>query len=65
MPQGAPSGARGAVAVMHNEVLDLAPMTRIGQPQEIALTILYLASTQSGFNTGEASAFDGGSVASQ
>ena len=42
-----------------------APMARMARPDEIAASILYLASDAAGFVTGAALAIDGGSVASR
>ena len=51
-------------ATMRDEVVAFAPMKRIGTPEEIAAAILYLASDQAGFVTGEALTIDGGATAS-
>jgi NAD(P)-dependent dehydrogenase (short-subunit alcohol dehydrogenase family) len=42
---------------------DRAPMGRVGQPEEIALAILYLASDESAFATGTMLTIDGGYTA--
>jgi NAD(P)-dependent dehydrogenase (short-subunit alcohol dehydrogenase family) len=36
------------------------PLGRLGQPQEIAATVIWLCSTGAGFVTGQAIAVDGG-----
>lgn len=41
-----------------------SPLNRMGQPEEIAAAILYLASEQAGFVTGSALSIDGGMTAS-
>ncbi len=51
-------------ATMRDEVAEFAPLRRIGTPEEIAAAILYLASDQAGFVTGEALTIDGGATAS-
>jgi NAD(P)-dependent dehydrogenase (short-subunit alcohol dehydrogenase family) len=51
-------------ATLRDEVVAFAPMKRIGTPEEIAAAILYLASDQAGFVTGEALTIDGGATAS-
>jgi NAD(P)-dependent dehydrogenase (short-subunit alcohol dehydrogenase family) len=51
------------VATMRDKVVAIAPMKRIGDPEEIAGAILYLASDQAGFVTGTALAIDGGATA--
>lgn len=40
--------AEDPAAVMQNQVVDFAPLKCIGQPEEIAQAILYLASVQAG-----------------
>lgn len=40
--------------------LDHTPMRRLGEPAEIAETVLYLASDRSSFITGQVLAVDGG-----
>ena len=42
---------------------DYAPMKRMATPEEIANSVLYLATTESGFITGSALQIDGGSTA--
>ncbi len=37
-----------------------SPLNRMGQPEEIAAAILYLASDQAGFVTGQEFVVDGG-----
>ena len=51
-------------ATMRDDVVEFAPLRRIGTPEEIAAAILYLASDQAGFVTGEALTIDGGATAS-
>jgi len=51
-------------AAMHDEVVAFAPLKRIGESEEIASAILYLASDQAGFVTGSALTIDGGATAS-
>jgi 2-hydroxycyclohexanecarboxyl-CoA dehydrogenase len=43
-------------------VADITALKRIGQPQEIASAVLYLASEESSFITGQAIAVDGGAT---
>ena len=50
-------------ATMRDDVVEFAPLRRIGTPEEIAAAILYLASDQAGFVTGEALTIDGGATA--
>ncbi len=43
--------------------LQATPMGRMGTPEEVAQTVLYLASSQSSFTTGVGLLIDGGRVA--
>ena len=45
------------------DLLEYAPMKRLGQPGEIASAVLYLASSNAGFVTGATLQIDGGSTA--
>jgi len=45
------------------EIAELHPMGRIGEPEEVAKTVLFLASNDSSFVTGTALSVDGGYVA--
>lgn len=45
------------------EVVEYAPLRRMGTPREIACAIVYLASPEAGFVTGAALQIDGGSTA--
>ena len=47
-------------ASMNDAILKTVPMRRMGQPEEIADAVLFLASSQSGFVTGADFAIDGG-----
>ena len=51
-------------AVMRDEVVAFAPLRRIGDAEEIASAVLYLASDKAGFVTGSALTIDGGATAS-
>ncbi|HKG26755.1 MAG TPA: SDR family NAD(P)-dependent oxidoreductase [Thermomicrobiales bacterium] len=46
-----------------NALIDLTPMGRIGQPEDIARAVLYLASPEATFITGSVLSVDGGSLA--
>lgn len=46
-----------------NALIGLTPMGRIGQPEDIARAVLYLASPEATFITGSVLAVDGGSLA--
>lgn len=52
--------AQRTVNFMANVLSDAAPIRRVGQPDDIAETVLWLASDASGFVTGQAIAVDGG-----
>jgi len=47
-------------ASMNDAILKTVPMRRMGQPEEIADAVLFLASSQSSFVTGADFAIDGG-----
>ena len=44
----------------HAQILDLVPLGRIGQPDEIAAAVTFLASEEAGFITGTVLPVDGG-----
>ena len=44
----------------HAQILDLVPLGRIGQPDEIAAAVTFLASEDAGFITGTVLPVDGG-----
>ena len=46
-----------------NALIALTPMGRIGQPEDIARAVLYLASPEATFITGSVLSVDGGSLA--
>ena len=50
-------------ASLEKMLRDYAPMKRMATPEEIASSVLYLATTESGFTTGAAMQIDGGSTA--
>ena len=50
-------------ASLEKMLCDYAPMKRMATPEEIASSVLYLASVESGFVTGSALQIDGGSTA--
>jgi NAD(P)-dependent dehydrogenase (short-subunit alcohol dehydrogenase family) len=52
--------AQRTVDFMAAALSDAAPIPRVGRPADIAETVLWLASDQSGFVTGQAIAVDGG-----
>ena len=52
--------AQRTVDFMATVLSDAAPIRRVGRPADIAETVLWLASDQSGFVTGQAIAVDGG-----
>ena len=47
----------------YEEVINRTPMRRIGEPEEIAGAVVYLASRASGFMTGQTMVIDGGVTA--
>jgi 2-keto-3-deoxy-L-fuconate dehydrogenase len=49
-----------SVADVHAAFVARQPMGRVGDPKEIAALVLYLASDESGFTTGQAHVIDGG-----
>jgi NAD(P)-dependent dehydrogenase (short-subunit alcohol dehydrogenase family) len=50
-------------AAAEQKMIDYAPLKRISTPEEIAFSVLYLASHEARFVTGNALAIDGGSTA--
>ena len=52
--------AQGDYETARAEFVARQPMGRIGQPEEIAALVVYLASNESGFTTGMAHVIDGG-----
>ena len=46
-----------------NKAIEMTPMGRIGEPDDIAYGVLYLASDESGFMTGAELVIDGGYTA--
>jgi NAD(P)-dependent dehydrogenase (short-subunit alcohol dehydrogenase family) len=54
---------RPAIEATRGNLLDLAPMGRYGQPEEVARLAVYLASDESSFSTGAAFVVDGGAMA--
>ncbi len=50
------------VAEAYRRWLDVTPAGRLGQPEEVAAMIAFLASRQAGFVTGQAICVDGGAV---
>jgi 2-keto-3-deoxy-L-fuconate dehydrogenase len=48
------------IAEVHAAFVARQPMGRVGDPKEIAALVLYLASDESGFTTGQAHVIDGG-----
>lgn len=52
--------AQGDYETARAEFVARQPMGRIGQPEEIAALVVYLASDESGFTTGMAHVIDGG-----
>jgi NAD(P)-dependent dehydrogenase (short-subunit alcohol dehydrogenase family) len=50
---------------MKDRFIAMTPMQRIGQPEEIASAVLFLASDESSFITGVDLPVDGGTVASR
>ena len=55
-------GERYLEVVPREDLESLAPMNRIGEPEEIADAVLWLSSPQSSFVTGQAIAVDGGAT---
>jgi 7-alpha-hydroxysteroid dehydrogenase len=49
---------------LHQKMVDMTPMARLGTPEDIAAAALYLASPASDWVTGKVFAVDGGTVAS-
>jgi len=49
---------------LRQQMIDLTPMARLGEPEDIALAVLYLASPASSWVTGKIFEVDGGIVAS-
>jgi NAD(P)-dependent dehydrogenase (short-subunit alcohol dehydrogenase family) len=48
------------IAATHEKLGRVIPMGRIGQPEEVALGVVYLASDESSFMTGSELKLDGG-----
>ena len=53
-------GVTGGQASKANSVLDLVPLGRIGQPEEVAAAIVFLASARATYITGSSLTIDGG-----
>ncbi len=55
--------ASGNAAALQRSLESLHPLGRLGEPDDIAYGVLYLASAESGFVTGSALVIDGGYTA--
>ena len=56
-------GAGGDAAAMQNYLVALHPIGHLGEPEDIAYGVLYLASDESKFVTGSELVIDGGYTA--
>jgi 3alpha(or 20beta)-hydroxysteroid dehydrogenase len=54
-----------AVDAVRDQVLAVQPIPRMGEPEEVARLVVFLASEEAGFSTGSEFVADGGAVTGQ
>jgi len=61
-PVATPGLARVFADHVPEEIVGIVPLHRLGRPEEVASAVLYLASDEAGFITGQALSVDGGAT---